>query len=80
MKLRTWRLRQGLTQEELAEVLGTARASVNRYENGRMPTRRLIRAIHKLTKGKVTANDFIEYGGADDDEADGDDGKRGRKS
>ena len=72
-KLKAWRRRQKspsgakyMTQDELGDELGVTRMSINRYENGRMPTRKVLRAIYKLTSGEVTANDFQSY---EDDDA-----------
>lgn len=34
MSIKGWRKRKGITQQELAEIIGTTPASISRYENG----------------------------------------------
>lgn len=61
MKLREWREKNKLTQEQLAEMLGVnSDESISQWENGKnMPRKDVLIEIMNLTKGKVTANDFI---------------------
>jgi transcriptional regulator with XRE-family HTH domain len=61
MKLRDWRKMKRLTLEQVGARLGTTGVSVGRYEREeRMPDRDTLRKISEVTKGDVTANDFIE--------------------
>lgn len=59
MKLREWREKEGLSQEELAAKLKTTQESVSYWEKDSIPKRATMKLIIRLTKGKVTANDFI---------------------
>ena len=60
MKLKDWRVRKELSQEDLAKSLGTTQESVSYWESNEiMPRKEMLQAITELTNGKVTANDFI---------------------
>lgn len=60
MKLKEWRIKSGLSQEEMATKLKTTQESVSYWENNEiMPRKDTLQAIMQLTKGKVTANDFV---------------------
>lgn len=61
MKLKTWRIKQGLSQPEMADLIGVAsRVTIARYEAGdRMPEEQILRRIIEATGGEVTANDFF---------------------
>lgn len=60
MKLKEWRNSKGWSQEKLAERLKTNQESVSQWENTNiMPRRDILQEIAQLTKGKVTANDFL---------------------
>lgn len=59
MKLKEWREINELSQEELASKLMVEQAHISYWENGKTPRKGPLKAIMKLTKGKVTANDFI---------------------
>jgi transcriptional regulator with XRE-family HTH domain len=62
MKLRDWRESSGWSQEQLAKAIGKSvkQESVSQWETGgNMPRRNWLIRIEKLTKGKVTANDFV---------------------
>lgn len=62
MRLIDYRKRRGLTQAELAGILGLSQAAVARYENGtRFPQRDELDAIYRATDGDVTANDFVGH-------------------
>jgi transcriptional regulator with XRE-family HTH domain len=48
-RIRAWRLRSGLTQEELARALSVTFASVSRWENGHVvPSKLAWRALRDL--------------------------------
>lgn len=58
--LRQYRERHGLSQETLASVIGTTKATVSRLEGGeRAPSLEMMRKIAEATRGEVTANDFL---------------------
>lgn len=60
MKLKEWRNKKGLSQEDIAKSLNTTQESVSYWENKEiMPRKEALQAIMELTNGKVTANDFI---------------------
>jgi len=59
MKLKDYRLKHGLTAEQLALAVGVTKATICRYEKGkRKPKDEIMRKISEVTKGKVTPNDF----------------------
>ena len=47
-RIRAYRLRNGITQRELAEQLGVTQQSVARWEQGSPPRRYMLRAIESL--------------------------------
>ncbi len=47
-RIRTYRLRHGMTQRELADQLGVTQQSVARWEQGSPPRRYMVRAIQSL--------------------------------
>jgi transcriptional regulator with XRE-family HTH domain len=47
-RIRTYRLRHGMTQRELADQLGVTQQSVARWEQGSPPRRYMLRAIQSL--------------------------------
>jgi len=50
-RIRAWRLRSGLTQEELARALSVTFASVSRWENGHVvPSKLAWRALRDLAQ------------------------------
>jgi len=50
-RIRAWRLRSGLTQEELARALSVTFASVSRWENGHVvPSKLAWRALRDLAE------------------------------
>jgi DNA-binding XRE family transcriptional regulator len=61
MKLKEWREKEGISQTELASRLkGVLPESICQWEKGYvMPRRSVLRQLIKLTKGAVTANDFV---------------------
>lgn len=61
MKLRNFRIAQGLSQAKLAKKLGVTELSVLKYEQGRtIPSRAVMRRLFELSAGSVTPNDFYE--------------------
>jgi len=63
MQLKTYLEKDNTTQEQFAETLGVAQATVNRWINGtRMPRPAHMRRIAEVTGGEVTANDFVGEG------------------
>lgn len=53
-QFRNKRLELGLTQGEIAKVLGQTRTHVTRYESGARPITRVVEiAMHSLTKKSV---------------------------
>ena len=61
MKLAEWRRNQGMTQQQLADVLGCIVTSVARYETGlRRPEDAVMVKIYQRSGGLVQPNDFYE--------------------
>lgn len=58
MKLLDWRRKAGLTQAQIADLIGVAQPAVTRYEAGRHPRPEIMRRIITATGGEVTAADF----------------------
>lgn len=59
MKLGDWMRQKDMTDEGLSNLLGISRPAVTLYRNGkRIPKREIMASLTKVTKGKVTANDF----------------------
>lgn len=70
MKLATWIAREGLTRTAVAKSLRVTVETVSRYCNGeRTPRPALMAAIVRLTRGQVTANDFVREDPAEAGEA-----------
>lgn len=65
MKLREWREAAGLTQDDMGGLIKVngrplSGSAISRYEaENRMPQRDILKQLHKITAGAVTANDFI---------------------
>nr|WP_321482698.1 helix-turn-helix transcriptional regulator [uncultured Cohaesibacter sp.] len=57
--LKDWRKAHGLTQTDVGNAIGVTKASVSRYEKGRMPTSSALVMIFALTEGAVTPNDWL---------------------
>jgi transcriptional regulator with XRE-family HTH domain len=55
-RIRTYRLKQGMTQRELADQLGVTQQSVARWEQGSPPRRYMLRVIESLF-GETDASD-----------------------
>jgi transcriptional regulator with XRE-family HTH domain len=64
-KLKEWRIEHKLSQQLLADLLNKSggqnikQESICQWENGLMPRNPSLRLIAKITKGEVTANDFV---------------------
>jgi len=49
-----------LSQDKLARKLRVTKSAISRWENGsRWPSRHIVKKISRVTKGLVTANDFM---------------------
>lgn len=59
MTLKEYLASESLSESDFAEQVKVSQAAINRYCNGRMPQRTILRAIMEQTGGKVTANDFM---------------------
>jgi transcriptional regulator with XRE-family HTH domain len=58
--LTKYRLKKGLSAEQLAKLAGTTRQTIHRIENGGQNlSLDLLRRVVAATGGKVTANDII---------------------
>jgi len=63
MKLADWRVRQGLSQPDLAKKLNTTPKTISSWENGHtIPGREDMARIHRETGEAVSANDFYGLG------------------
>jgi transcriptional regulator with XRE-family HTH domain len=62
MTLKQWLKATETTQGALARKLNCNRMVVWRYLQGRIPAADKIAAIHRVTRGVVTANDFHGQG------------------
>ena len=59
-RLRTYRLKNGLSQREMAEKVGVTIATISRLETGRRTaSMRLVSSIVDATGGELTAADFM---------------------
>jgi transcriptional regulator with XRE-family HTH domain len=66
MKLSEYAKKHGVTLSTLAKELGTSVATISRHCSGKnIPKQELMRRIHELTGGEVTASDF--YGLRDEE-------------
>lgn len=55
-KLRDWRKRLGITQEEAAHILGITQNRVSMFERGKVaPNRKNALRIERLSKGEIPA-------------------------
>ena len=59
MTLEDYLEENGLTQAEFACLAQIKQSTVSRYLNGRLPRRAQLERIIAITRGKVTANDFM---------------------
>jgi DNA-binding transcriptional regulator YiaG len=60
-ELAQWLVRNDLTLEEFAKLLGTTQATVSRWTDGiNIPRRDAMRAIVQITNGEVQPSDFFE--------------------
>lgn len=65
MKLKSFLMRQGLTEAAFAAKVGLSQAAINRYCRGvRLPRAEHIAAIEKATDGRVRWADFNPNGAA----------------
>ena len=60
MELRAYLKAKTLSEAAFADLIGVKQSAVNRYCRGdRVPKPDVMREIMRVTKGKVTANDFV---------------------
>lgn len=60
MRLENYLEKMKLTQEQFAQTIGVKQNAVSQWISGdRSPRPNSMRRIYEVTKGKVTANDFI---------------------
>jgi predicted transcriptional regulator len=61
MKLSEYLKKQGLSQQDLAEMLGITQAAVGRYiTKGSIPRRPILRKLAEITGNEVTFQDFYQ--------------------
>lgn len=58
MTLKQYIKKHGITIKEMADRIGLAPYSVERYIAGRLPVPEVVVSIYKATKGEVQPNDF----------------------
>ncbi len=61
MELKRYRKIKGWTQAVLASKIGVTQSEVCHYEKGRTPRREVLTRIVNLTRGIVSANDFLYW-------------------
>ncbi len=59
--LKRWRESKGLTGSDLGSLIAVSKATVSRYERGRIPCKSVMARILVVTSGAVTANDFHSF-------------------
>jgi transcriptional regulator with XRE-family HTH domain len=60
MKLAAYLQKNGISDEDFGQLIGVTRQAVHRYKTfERFPERSVLAEISKVTKGEVTANDFV---------------------
>jgi transcriptional regulator with XRE-family HTH domain len=60
MRLSEWMNRQGLSDDQVAEKVGSTRVAVGYWRTGqRFPEPKRLHAFEVFTKGEVTASDFL---------------------
>ena len=65
MKLSDYLQSNDISQADFARLIGETPQNVFRYKEGRIPSRKSMRKIARVTEGAVTANDFYEIAEAD---------------
>ena len=61
MQLQQWLKKQSMPIMVFAERVGAHRSSIYRFIKGQtLPRREVLRRIAEVTRGQVTANDFVE--------------------
>lgn len=69
MRLAEWRIREGLTQQELAEALGCTQpyiSYVERTVRANLPGVDFMERAYRFTRGAVAPNDFVFPNGMPD--------------
>lgn len=59
MTLKEWMSQKGLTQQEVADAVGTHQTNVSAWLRGRAPGPHFIIEVEKLTEGAVTFYDWF---------------------
>ena len=59
-RLRIWRTKAGLSQEQAAKTVGTNQATWKAWERGSTPEADYIEAIERLTKGTVSFHSWAK--------------------
>ncbi|NBW13605.1 MAG: XRE family transcriptional regulator [Caulobacteraceae bacterium] len=60
MKLERYIEQSGLTQAEFAKMAGISQPTISRLLHGALPSLKTMRALYRVTSGKVAANDFYK--------------------
>lgn len=61
MELKAYLVAKTISEEAFARLIGVKQSAVNRYcQFKRTPKPKVMREIMRVTKGKVTANDFAK--------------------
>ncbi len=60
-KIREWRRKYGISQEELAKRLGVTQQAVAYWESGKKhPKREIFKKLIKITNGEIKPEDYLE--------------------
>lgn len=57
--LKSYRIAKGLTQVEIAKVLGVKQGTISKIENGELPSLQLAAKIERATRKKILAASWI---------------------
>jgi transcriptional regulator with XRE-family HTH domain len=59
-RLKRWMRAHSLNDQQVAQALGVDRSAVHRWLHGARPNEKHLIALHNLTRGEVTPNDFYD--------------------